>query len=153
VISHSEGQTCSDLVTCGSILRERQISDKLKYGDIKHNFIFAGDDFIFEGRSFDLNYQTRTGIQILFLGNFTDVEPQQSLINKLSIFLQFAIDLEKLSDKFLLYGERQIVKTTSPGDKLYEILQKHPFDKHFDFNITKPAPCVIGCGLFRKNLK
>lgn len=25
----------------------------MKYNDIQHNFIFAGDDFIFQGQSFD----------------------------------------------------------------------------------------------------
>lgn len=70
-------------------------------------------------------------IRILFIGEFTDVSPPQALIKKLQAFLQYAVDLGKLNPDYDLYGERQLEMTTSPGDKLYDILQNPPFEQHF----------------------
>lgn len=63
-------------------------------------------------------------------------------------FLKFAVNIGKLSEDYKLYGQRQLIEhTESPGDKLYEVLQNPPFDAHFDFNVTTPKPCVIGCNM------
>jgi len=87
-----------------------------------------------------------SSLSILFLGNYTELSPPQSLLEKLSEFLQYAVDLGKLTEDYLLYGERQFDYTTSPGDKLYEVLQQAPFDLHFDTNKATEGPCTIGCG-------
>lgn len=36
------------------IVKNMQLEDKVLFGDIAYNFIFCGDDLIFEGRSFDI---------------------------------------------------------------------------------------------------
>lgn len=85
-------------------------------------------------------------LQISFLGDFMEFTPPQTLIETLETFLNYATDLGKLEKDFKLYGERQVQRnTTSPGDKLYEILQQPPFDTHFDFNITELAP--VACNI------
>lgn len=129
------------------MIREIQIDHKVKYDDIQHNFIFAGDDFIFRGQSFD--FSTGSGLNILFLGNFTDISPPQSLLDKLQAFLQFAVDIGKLNKCYHLYGERQVNETsTSPGDKLFAALQIPPLNKHFKTNFTADNLCEFGCGLY-----
>lgn len=129
------------------MIREIQIAHKVNFNDIQHNFIFAGDDLIFQGQSFDLT--TGLGLDILFLGNFTDIAPPQSLLDKLQAFLQFAVDIGKLHWCYHLYGERQINETlTSPGDKLFEALQTPPLNKHFKANFTANNLCEFGCGLY-----
>ena len=94
-----------------------------------------------------MSYSALTGLKILFLGNFTESAPPQLLMKKFEVFLQYAIDLEKIETNFLLYGERQInLKTPlNPGDALFKTLKQPPFDKHFDFNITEPEPCSYFC--------
>lgn len=78
------------------------------------------------------------GLHILFLGNFMEAAPPQTLIDMLDTFLQYSSDLGKLTIEYKLYGERQISSTTSPGDKLFEILQKPPFDTHFSITGNWP---------------
>jgi hypothetical protein len=133
---------------CGAILRRRQIVEKEKFGDINYNFILAGDDLLIEGRSFEINFSSMTGLRILFLGNFTETPPPKSLMKRFEELFQYAIELEKLDSNFLLYGERQLdTKTpTTPGRALHELLQQEPFDKHFNFNVTEPEKCRFGCG-------
>jgi hypothetical protein len=72
------------------------------------------------------------------LGNFTDTPPKQSSMKVFEALLQYAIDLGKLDANFKLYGERQLDTKVpnSPGDALYELLQKPPFDEHFDFEVA-----------------
>lgn len=87
-------------------------------------------------------------LDILFVGNFMDEEPPQSLLKAFEDLIRFAVSVGKLSEDFKLYGQRQLIRNTeSPGDKLYEVLQNPPFDAHFDFNVTTPKPCEIGCTL------
>lgn len=132
-----------------------QVTDKPVYGDIKPNFILAGEDLIFEGRSFDMSDSPRAYIkkiqneiryiyiiviggelQILFLGDYMKSAPPKKLITMLESLLSYSLSLVKLQKKFKLYGERQIINTTSPGDKLYAILQMQPFAQYFDFNTS-----------------
>lgn len=85
---------------------------------------------------------------ILFIGNFTEIQPPQKLMQVFETFLQFAIDLGKLHPDYKLYGDRQMQEnTSSPGHNLFEALKRPPFDKHFDFNITEPEPCTFACHL------
>lgn len=102
---------------------------------------------MFEGRGFELSHAAMTGLQILFLGNFTESAPPQLLMKKFEDFLQYANDLEKFESNFLLYGERQKNRETplNPGDALFKALQQPPFDKHFDFNTTGPEQCSYFC--------
>lgn len=75
-------------------------------------------------------------------------QPPQSLINAFESFLQFAVNVGKLAEDYKLYGQRQVIRETdSPGDKLFEVLQNPPLDAHFDFNVTTPSPCIVGCAL------
>lgn len=86
-------------------------------------------------------------MDILFLGDFTDVAPPQSLLDKLEAFLKFAVDIGKLNKCYHLYGERQAVENSaSPGDKLFEALQLPPFKKRFKLNYTANRRCEFGCG-------
>lgn len=72
-------------------------------------------------------------------------QPPQSLIKAFENWLKFAVNVGKLTEDYNLYGQRQLIETDSPGDKLYEVLQNPPFDAHFDFNVTTPEPCTFGC--------
>lgn len=79
----------------------------------------------------------------MFLGNFTEAQPPQKLMGKLKAFLDFAVDLGKIPSSYELLGERQLEETSSPGDKLYEILQIPPFDNNFSFNVTRPSRRIL----------
>jgi hypothetical protein len=129
-------------------LRQRQIIEKKKFGDINCHFILAGDNLLIEGRSFDFSSKASDGFKVLFLGNFTETPPPKSLMEVLKSLLHYAIDLGKLDANFKLYGERQLdtKAPSSPGDALYELLQKPPLDEHFDFNVTEPEKCWFACG-------
>lgn len=144
-----------------------QIEEKVLLEDIAYNFIFGGDDFIFEGRSFDVtgkhtkcnkfiklfnyvNYQWYmiTGedydsIGILFIGNYSENSPKPSLITKLlNEFLPYAVNLGKLEKDYKIFGQRQgIENTTSPGDSFFEKIKEWP---HFDAE-KKPIICQFGC--------
>lgn len=85
------------------------------------------------------------GLVILFLGDFKNAPPPTTLLHRLDAFLQYAIDLGKLTADYELYGERQLRSTTSPGDELFRILQNPPFDRHFNFNVTEPDCSYFRC--------
>lgn len=63
--------------------------------------------------------------------------PPTSLIESFKEFLQFSMDVGKLTKDFKLYGERQLNgNESSPGDELFTILKNEkPFSDHFDNSI------------------
>lgn len=65
------------------ILQEMQLRDKKVYGDIKYGFIFGGEDFIFEGRSFDVSNQISKSSQNC------DNEKLLKLLNSQALDLKF----------------------------------------------------------------
>lgn len=127
-------------------MRNLQNVEKKRYGDIRFNFILAHERFLFEGSGFDRG-QSLNGLKILFMGNFTQKAPPSTLMRVFKSLLDYAVDLGKLIKNYKLYSERQQnLRTPSvPGDELHAILQKAPFEKHFDFNVTRPEPCIIAC--------
>lgn len=86
-----------------------------------------------------------SSLDVLFIGSFKEDKPSKSLMEAFDAFLQFAVNVGKLTEDYLLYGQRQLIQTNSPSEKLFECLQEPPFDAHFDFNVTTPKPCEIGC--------
>lgn len=84
----------------------------------------------------------------MFIGDFMNASPPQSLMNQLETFLNYSVDLGKLAPNYDILGEKQVEFTTSPGDKLYETLQKPPFDLHFNFNVSEAEKCSGLCGYF-----
>lgn len=64
---------------------------------------------------------------ILHLGNIVTISEGKAFMEKLSSFLEYAIQIGKLSERFTIYGERQFKQeSSSPGDVLFELIREHP---------------------------
>ena len=79
---------------------------------------------------------TVSPLTILFIGDYTSEAPPQTLINKFSTFLEYALDLGKLELNYKLCGDIKLGNATSSGDKLYNMLQTTHFKSHFAHNCT-----------------
>lgn len=53
-------------------------------------------------------------------------------MNAFREFLQYAVEVGKLSNDYKLYGESQMFGSSSKPDKLEEALANPPFGAHFD---------------------
>lgn len=78
-----------------------------------------------------VSFSVGSALSVLFLGNFSKKPPPQSMLNAFHEFLQYSVDIGKLSIDYKLYGEREKLGSLSKSDKLDEALSKPPFDAHF----------------------
>lgn len=95
---------------------------------------------------FCIFYRLVYAFEIMFLGDFENVEPLQSLIQSFENLIQFGIDLGKFDHNYQLYGDRQVRhNVTRPGDRLFAILQKLPFSEHFNSTASPASEAVSRC--------
>lgn len=121
--------------TCKGSLLELQQRDKNEgWIDIRYNFIVAKDGLIFAGRNWDISgqigdpkYDDTNLINIGFMGNFDEIEPDQISLKKVKTLLNQGLNFEKLNTTFIVYAESDLNEyITSPGKKLFEKLKDFP---------------------------
>lgn len=97
------------------------------FGDIGYNFIIGSEGSIFTGRDFDKvgahtkGYNSKT-LGIALIGSFQEKNPGDVELNALKSFLDYAVDQEKITRDYKLFGHRQLTATLSPGQKLFDII-------------------------------
>lgn len=115
-------------------LRVRNIQAKhveiQKMTDIAYNFLIGGNGIIYHGRGWNVEGEhtadfNSNSLCIAMIGTYDTVEPTSDLLDAAQKVVAEAIRLKKLAINYRLYGQRQLMgNTTSPGQKLYEILVK-----------------------------
>ena len=130
IISHTATTVCYTQAQCVLNVRIAQTYhiESRGWNDIAHNFLVGGDGNVYEGRGWDVegahtfNYNYKS-IGISFIGTFTNDKPTPAQLAAAQSLIQFGLENGKISKDYKLVGHRQCIKTESPGQKLYEIIQ------------------------------
>ncbi|XP_014208939.1 peptidoglycan-recognition protein SC2-like [Copidosoma floridanum] len=138
IISHTATQSCYNKAKC--ILNVRVIQtfhiEAKGWLDVGYNFLVGGDGNVYEGRGWDMagahthNYNNRS-IGIAFVGDFSYKSPTKEQIAVAEKLLESGVKSNKLVKDYKLIGQRQVVHTQSPGDKLFAIIRAW---EHFTSN-------------------
>lgn len=101
------------------------------FDDIAYNFLVGGDGFGYVGRGWDYQGAHSKGhniksIGIAFMGNFIDEAPPAQQTNAAIKLIEEGVKLKKIASDYKLFGHRQVTKTESPGQALYDIIQTLP---------------------------
>ncbi|XP_035661751.1 peptidoglycan-recognition protein SC1a-like [Branchiostoma floridae] len=102
--------------------------DTQGWDDIGYNFLVGGNGDVFEGRGWDTKgahagakWNGRS-IGICFIGNFTDKLPPEKAITAGKMLIQLSVERNKLMSNYTLYGHRQVLPRTCPGEEFYKIV-------------------------------
>lgn len=101
-----------------------------KLSDIAYHFLIGGNGLIYYGRGWNVEGEHTAGfnsnsLSIAIIGTFDKIEPSPKQLDATQKLITEGIRLKKLATDYRLYGQRQLIgNTTSPGQKLYEILVK-----------------------------
>ncbi|XP_058838800.1 peptidoglycan-recognition protein LC isoform X3 [Topomyia yanbarensis] len=132
IIAHTASEGCTTQTAC--VFRIRLIQEKhmssQNYADIGYNFLIGGDGNVYEGRGWlkegaFLRGQNSKSEGIAFVGDYMREQATQAQMEALDSLLMNGTKSGYVADNFKLYGARQWQQTKSPGDMLYEQLQKH----------------------------
>lgn len=115
--------------------------------EINFNFIFAGNNLIFEGRNFDaaVSNDFYDSLYLLVLGDVQTTQKGEEMFRNIKDFLSFAVDVSKLSLSYKLYGERQVKETSSPGDILFNFIKsdKEHFGENYEPNCSQECATAV----------
>ncbi|XP_067642465.1 peptidoglycan-recognition protein SB1 [Eurosta solidaginis] len=138
IIHHSDNPNgCSTTADCKRMINNIQNDHivRRRFSDIGYNFIIAGDGNIYEGRGFGVqgahapNYN-RNSIGIVFIGNFENTTPSQTMLQNAKDLIAYAVQQGYLKNDYTLLGHRQTKATTCPGQKLYDEIKTWPHWKN-----------------------
>lgn len=110
-----------------SIQQDHVIHQKMD--DIAYNFLIGGNGLIYNGRGWNAEGRHTKGfdansICIAVVGTFDYVTPPQVQLDATQKLITEGVKLKKIHSKYRLYGQRQLMhSTSSPGRKLYEIIK------------------------------
>ncbi|XP_066263796.1 peptidoglycan-recognition protein SC2-like [Branchiostoma lanceolatum] len=131
IIHHSyEPDMCYNRSQCEEYVRGFQNfhMDTRGWDDIGYNFLVGGNGDVFEGRGWDVkgahagaDWNGRS-IGICFIGNFTDKLPPEEAITAGKMLIQLSIERNKLMANYTLYGHRQVLLRTCPGNEFYKLI-------------------------------
>ncbi|CAE1322054.1 PGRP [Acanthosepion pharaonis] len=130
VVHHSNTPQCLDKPSC--IKRMQSIQNfhmnVRRWSDIAYNFLIGGDGNVYEGRGWDtvgahvIGYN-KISIGICVIGNYTEYKPNEISLNALKRMLSCLEFKNKVINKYVLRGHRDLGSTTCPGNKLYRIIK------------------------------
>ncbi|KAJ8976479.1 hypothetical protein NQ317_013700 [Molorchus minor] len=132
IISHSFTEFCRNFENCSYVVQQIQVrhfAKPYRSSDIGYNFLIGGDGDIYVGRGWDVeNFQRTNSIGINFIGNFNFDELNEEMVNAAQALIDQGLDLERISDDFLLVGENQTNSkmNISPGVNVYKIISQWP---------------------------
>ncbi|GJQ76922.1 putative animal peptidoglycan recognition proteins homologous to Bacteriophage T3 lysozyme [Trypoxylus dichotomus] len=133
VIHHTETTSCRILADCKAQVLDIQqfdiFSQDLK--DIRYNFLIGGDGYIYEGRGWTKEgLHTRgyndVSIGIAFIGYFENRLPTIEMLLAAKEVIKEGVEGRYIKRDYQLLGARQLINTTSPGRKLYDLIKSWP---------------------------
>ncbi|XP_046734928.1 peptidoglycan recognition protein-like [Diprion similis] len=133
IISHTATDFCDTQSTCTFRVRFAQTfhMESRNWSDITYNFLIGGDACAYIGRGWDhvgahtYGYNTRS-IGISFIGTYNTVAPSDHQMHALEQLIEIGVKSGKIAADYKLLGHRQVSKTLSPGDALYNIIKTWP---------------------------
>nr|XP_035946261.1 peptidoglycan recognition protein 1 [Halichoerus grypus] len=134
VVSHTAGSPCDCPASC--LKQVQNVRDyhagTLDWCDVGYNFLIGEDGLVYEGRGWDTKGD-HTGptwnpisIGISFMGNYMERSPPPRALRAAQSLLAWGVAQGKLSPRYEVKGHRDVQRTLSPGDQLYEIIQTWP---------------------------
>ncbi|XP_069356260.1 peptidoglycan recognition protein-like [Maniola hyperantus] len=140
IITHTATESCHTRRDC--VLRVRLIQtfhiESRGWFDIGYNFLIGGDGSVYTGRGWDHQGAHTPGhnkksIAIAFIGTYHADTPTIKQVEACKNLIKQGVDQIKLSKGYELFGQRQLMATLSPGDKLFDIIKEWP---HFASNFS-----------------
>ncbi|XP_046414678.1 uncharacterized protein LOC124176887 [Neodiprion fabricii] len=133
IISHTATEFCDTQSTCTFRVRFAQTFhiESRNWSDIAYNFLIGGDAYAYIGRGWDhvgahaYGYNSRS-IGISFIGTYNTVAPSDHQMKALQQLIEIGVKSGKIAADYKLLGHRQVSKTLSPGDALYNIITTWP---------------------------
>ncbi|XP_011873222.1 PREDICTED: peptidoglycan-recognition protein LC-like [Vollenhovia emeryi] len=133
IISHTATEFCTTQSQCTFHVRFAQTFhiESRKWSDIAYNFLVGGDGLAYVGRSWDFvgahsfGFNNRS-IGISFIGTFNTVVPPKVQLHAAQKIIELGVKAGKIASDYILLGHRQISKTLSPGDALYNEIKRWP---------------------------
>nr|XP_019961312.1 PREDICTED: N-acetylmuramoyl-L-alanine amidase-like [Paralichthys olivaceus] len=125
--THTPGKPCLTFQQCSADMRSMQRfhQDDRGWDDIGYSFVAGSDGHIYEGRSWHwqgahtLGHNS-IGYGVSFIGDYVSSLPSQHSMGLVRDQLaSCAVGGGRLEADFTLKGHRQVVKTSCPGDALY----------------------------------
>lgn len=133
IISHTATEFCTTQSKCTLHVRLVQTFhiESKNWTDIAYNFLVGGDGLAYVGRSWDyigahsFGYNNRS-IGISFIGTFNTVVPSKVQLHAAQKIIEIGVKAGKIAPDYKLLGHRQVSKTLSPGQALYDNLKTWP---------------------------
>ncbi|XP_045843640.1 peptidoglycan recognition protein 1 [Meles meles] len=134
VVSHTAGSPCDSPASCLKQVQNVHSyhAGTLNWCDVGYNFLIGEDGLVYEGRGWDTKGD-HTGkiwnpisIGISFMGNYMERSPPPRALRAAQSLLVCGVTQGKLSPTYEVKGHRDVQRTLSPGDQLYEIIQTWP---------------------------
>ena len=130
IIHHTYTPACiseADCIYVARVIQQHDMKD-LDYDDVSYNFFVATNGKIYEGRGWEFAGQhtpdyDHKSIGIALIGDFNHDEPTNQQIEATLKLLDAGLIHNKLAKDYKLVGAKQVMKTDSPGDKLYEVIR------------------------------
>ncbi|KAJ8002076.1 hypothetical protein DPEC_G00176040 [Dallia pectoralis] len=118
---------CLSFRQCSRDMRamQRFHQDDRGWEDIAYSFVVGSDGYIYEGRGWHhrgshTRGQNSKGYGVAFIGNYSSSLPSRRDLELVSQRLvKCAVDGGRLHANYTVYGHRQLVATTCPGDALF----------------------------------
>ncbi|XP_067214581.1 peptidoglycan-recognition protein LE isoform X2 [Linepithema humile] len=133
IISHTVTDFCNTQSQCTLHVRVAQTFhiESKKWSDIGYNFLVGGDGLAYVGRSW--NYVgahsfgfNNKSIGISFIGTFNTVLPPKVQLHAAQKIIELGVKGGKIAHNYKLLGHRQVSKTLSPGEALYNEIKTWP---------------------------
>ncbi|XP_062620951.1 peptidoglycan recognition protein 1-like [Saccostrea cucullata] len=102
------------------------------WSDIGYNFLIGEDGNVYEGRGWGKEGAHTKGLNkdsigICFIGNFDERLPNQRALKAAKDLIRRGVEEGNIRTDFILKGHRDFSNTASPGECLYQDLQKWSF--------------------------
>lgn len=96
--------------------------------DIAYNFLIGGDGIVYQGRGWNAEGRhtaayNANSICIAIIGTFDIVKPTDQTLDAMHRLICEGKRLKKIANNYRLYGQCQLMNTTSPGQQVYETIQ------------------------------
>ncbi|XP_003277649.2 peptidoglycan recognition protein 1 [Nomascus leucogenys] len=134
VVSHTAGSSCNAPASCQQQARNVQHYHMKTQGwcDVGYNFLIGEDGLVYEGRGWNFmgahsgHLWNPMSIGISFMGNYMDRVPPPQAIRAAQGLLACGVAQGALRSNYVLKGHRDVQRTLSPGDQLYNLIQNWP---------------------------
>ncbi|XP_069314048.1 peptidoglycan recognition protein 1 [Eulemur rufifrons] len=134
VVSHTAGSTCASPASCLQQVQNVQHyhTQTLHWCDVAYNFLIGEDGLVYQGRGWHTKGDhsgikwNSMSIGITFMGNYMERVPPPRALRAARNLLDCGVARGVLSPKYMVKGHRDVQRTLSPGDQLYEIIKQWP---------------------------